>query len=638
MAVDPQSIFVTLLAPPALIINVIPQGPNYAAATGLTAALASTAPGQGASLLFDTNGANQHMLNQGQLSILGFMTPTQYAAWQASQTIYDMTAILQAAIAAVSVTTGRLTLVRGTYMISTPLVCNTTGVQIVGEGAWSTIIQASAAWAGDGLIVLGTKTVGSYLETTHLVLANVSVDCNQKANLGVECYGLRDTSKLESVYVRNFLKSGIYTDFTGAGAYPHVGDYNAQSTMNQGLLILNCIALGQNSGALNGATFISLNGIYESTLINTKALGYDNVNQTNCIGIAFGPTQFNGVNPTSATGVRLYNCSVGGINDDGLIPAHSTNLSIKYLNANNCSDEFTTHETVTGPLYFFSATAVYCKGVNPRVYNPAASAFVFPSLVTFDANVYDCFLEHVSIWPSTGTAVVAGDIVFKGHGCGVQIDTCAFDVTAPASVVTFSAGAWNWVEGRGGTGTSFKTRFRYSSESDNQLASVANTNSPITETIDQYGRTIQLPSPAGSVKIKHYDIDGSGTIFGNKQWMYQAVSSFTGTVSGSVLTLNSAASSGFALGAALSGAGLSASLVSTLASGTLGANGSTYNLSASPGNVGPIAMTALSNIFGLQEGIIFMNVSAIPTALAGAAVGQVWCDTTSANVLKLRIV
>lgn len=94
----------------------------------------------------------QNQLNQSNLSILGFMTPGQYAAWVASPTTYDMTSILQNAINKVA--PGRLELLHGTYLTSSPLSCPN-GLHLVGTGFG----MADATPTGSAIITNSTSDI-----------------------------------------------------------------------------------------------------------------------------------------------------------------------------------------------------------------------------------------------------------------------------------------------------------------------------------------------------------------------------------------------------------------------------------------------------------------------------------------------
>ncbi len=73
---------------------------------------------------------------------------------------------------------------------------------------------------------------------------------------------------------------------------------------------------------------------------------------------------------------------------------------------------------------------------------------------------------------------------------------------------------------------------------------------------------------------------------------------FTGSTATNVLTLTSLATGSFTLGAILYGAGIPVGTVITgLLTGTLGASGSTYSLSTSPGTLGSAALTCVNTVF-----------------------------------------
>jgi hypothetical protein len=178
MAVDPQSIFVTLLAPPALIINVIPQGPNYAAAVGLTAALASTAAGQGDALvgvMAAGTGAvprTQHQKNAENVSVLDYgADPTGVA---------DSTTAFLNAAAAIPASGGILHVPAGIYYSLVGISITRNNLTVLGEGmpkvaadlhslVGGTIIQNRFQIIGDNITVekLGVDS-GITFSAAHL--------------------------------------------------------------------------------------------------------------------------------------------------------------------------------------------------------------------------------------------------------------------------------------------------------------------------------------------------------------------------------------------------------------------------------------------------------------------------------------
>ena len=88
-------------------------------------------------------------------------------------------------------------------------------------------------------------------------------------------------------------------------------------------------------------------------------------------------------------------------------------------------------------------------------------------------------------------------------------------------------------------------------------------------------------------------------------------STFTGSVTGSTLTLNSQATNGFALGGTLTspvaGTALYTAVINTQLSGSLGALNSTYALSTSPGNVANVGMVNLVLAGATPYGIEILN-------------------------------
>lgn len=120
----------------------------------LASDLASTATGKGAALvgtkspLAGSAATNQHIKNWASVSIVDFMTPAQWAAWQADQALYPMHTYMQAAIDALTVG-GEIYCPPGQYRLESAINMTATtggrasyGIRIYGAGDRATVFNA----------------------------------------------------------------------------------------------------------------------------------------------------------------------------------------------------------------------------------------------------------------------------------------------------------------------------------------------------------------------------------------------------------------------------------------------------------------------------------------------------------------
>lgn len=181
--------------------------------------LASTTVGQGASLISDTNGANQHMINQASVSIFNYMTPAQYTSWIASPTTYDVTTIVQSALTSIGASGGgTLFFPAGTFLCSANLnvpVGQTSAVNILGSG-----------WNNGGLLFTGSAV------TTGLTFSAVSgySYCGSVQNIKIGCTSGAVTGvtfvhvwrpKMVECWVNGATGVGIYFNYTILGRLEH---------------------------------------------------------------------------------------------------------------------------------------------------------------------------------------------------------------------------------------------------------------------------------------------------------------------------------------------------------------------------------------------------------------------------------
>lgn len=340
--------------------------------------------------------------------------------------VTDDTAAIQAAVTA----GGRVFLPKGQYLITAPITRDATGCTIEGAGIDATVVVCGAGFTGSAAFILGRKNATG--ETRGVGMRNLLIDLMARVDAGVEAYGLRDGSAFESVYVWKARKYGFRTGYSGAGIGTPVD-------MCQGVQFTNCHVLSRNdAGAVSNGAYWDLSGLYESTLINCKALGYDNAPHTNVDGFRVGGSEATGGN-TDCRGVRLFNCSVGNLFGTGV-------RGTFYGYAADCSDHGCTYENIQGPAVEFglvtTQSAAYCLTDTPRVYNPAGSASIFPTRFKFSGAASSCAVvkvPHASLLPTqalvafsgtafanrvealggnddAATAVADGKVVFGGTG------------------------------------------------------------------------------------------------------------------------------------------------------------------------------------------------------------------------------
>lgn len=285
----------------------------------------------------------------------------------------------------------------GTYLISSPIVKSTPGLVLQGSGiqgsgspiTMGTTIKASSSFSGSGMFILGNKF--SLGEVRSIQMKDIFIDVDGKCDAGVELYGLRDGSTFENVYITRIRKYGFLTSWTGSG------DGN-NGTMNQGLLFLNCHVIIPSTLITDGA-YWELSGLYESTLINCKALGSSSLStNTNTYGFKIGAMYVNGLGRWDCQGVRLYNCSSGNI-------IGTDCYAMWFGQCLNCSSDYHTMENCTFGIKFrrildAGTTAdirgpVYCLINSPRFYQAGGITTVLNEWVSFEQSSIGCGILNV---------------------------------------------------------------------------------------------------------------------------------------------------------------------------------------------------------------------------------------------------
>jgi hypothetical protein len=341
----------------------------------------------------------------------------------------------------------------GTYRISAPLTRSTTGLVLQGSGIDATIIKASATFTGPSMFTLGNKNAPG--ECRQISMRDILVDCDGNADCGVELYGLRDGSTFESVYIWKIRKFGLRTGWTNTGV-------GAPGTMNQGLLFNNTQVLGEPAAPVTDGAYYDLSGLYESTFINCKALGYDNSVHTNVDGWRVGGVATAGLGDADCQGVRLINCSVGNLYGTGIRGVFFGATFWSSADAMTC-------ENVEGTTFAFEQarssgtvadqySPAYCSAYAPRMYNPAVDTGVNAVWFKFDDAAAQCTVSNVgNMNPLAGQKIAR----FLGNAalCSVEFIGGNLAPTSVASYIDFSVFDYtNYVRITNGTGTTSTTK------------------------------------------------------------------------------------------------------------------------------------------------------------------------------------
>lgn len=349
----------------------------------------------------------------------------------------------------------------GTYKITSPLTRSTTGLVLIGAGIDATIIIAGSTFSGASMFTLGNKN--GTAECRQISMRDILVNCDGNADCGVELYGLRDGSTFESVYIWKIRKFGLRTGWTNTGA-------GAPGTMNQGLLFNNVQVLGENNEPVSNGAYYDLSGLYESTFVNCKALGYDNSVHTNVDGWRIGGVATGGLLNPDSQGVRLINCSVGNLYGTGIrgvffgstFWSSADTMTCENVEGTTFAFEQATNTGTTSDKY--SPASCYVNA--PRMYNPAADTGVNAVWFSFDDVTEQCTVSNVNnMVPLAGQKLAR----FLGSAslCSVEFIGGNLAPTSVSSYIDFSTSVYtNYVRIKNGTGTtaSPKTAAIYSLE------------------------------------------------------------------------------------------------------------------------------------------------------------------------------
>lgn len=313
--------------------------------------------------------------------------------------------------------------------ITTPI-----NLAIIGAGGRRTTILAAENFNGDTVFECGSPTV--LYGVPSVSASGLVIDLQGNVDAGITCYGLQDGSTFDQVYIRGIRKYGVRTRWSVSGS---------TYLMNEGLMFTNCHVLSRNDGgAVANGAYWDLSGLYESTLINCKALGYDarGASHTNVDGFRIGGVNTPGLVDADCQGIRLYNCSAANFIGLG-------NRALFFGNVFSSSADAPTIENVQGKAIVFGQgsavgtasdqySAAYCYVNAPRLYNPAASAVVHATAFEFSAVAAQCAVRNVPTFPSlAGQKLVS--FLGTSQVCTVEILGANVAANAMAPYIDFTS-------------------------------------------------------------------------------------------------------------------------------------------------------------------------------------------------------
>lgn len=256
---------------------------------------------------------------------------------------------------------GSLFVPKGTYILGSGVYTRNSAINIYGECAHSSVFKASDSFSDEALITLGSVNVLSYSPCQQL--RDIGLNLNGKNKPGILFAGLRDGSLFRDIYVAGFTGTAFQSKWSES--------QSGEKTMNQGIHIENVHCVSGLS--FSGASVYKLDGLFESTLIGCKALGFAGVNNANSIGFHVGSylTPYR-----SSMGVKLINCSVGNLVSRPSFSSESIGVLIE--NAEYISTDGCTYEQIDGVAIQFGSSATLAADKNPqrcrsnydRFYNP----------------------------------------------------------------------------------------------------------------------------------------------------------------------------------------------------------------------------------------------------------------------------
>lgn len=217
----------------------------------------------------------------------------------------------------------------GGYFFSSTVTAKTAGGGFICAGIDAVNFSIDGTFSGDSVFELGDSSAPN---TTHtLVFRGARFNLGGTTKQAVTCYGLRDGSVVEDIFIGNFGSTAFKTNKAGGGTGAATG------LMNEGCTIQNIHAISSPT-AVNGPIF-QLDGLFETTVSECKALGYT-LAANDAQGFSIG-------RDTESRGVLLDQSSAANMVNFG--GSTNTNKGIVYGEwARDCWDSHITLENIDG--------------------------------------------------------------------------------------------------------------------------------------------------------------------------------------------------------------------------------------------------------------------------------------------------
>lgn len=311
---------------------------------------------------------------------------------------------------------------RGTYVLSAEIEWGTVALRVRGEGPNTSVIKARSTFTGDAVFTFGSDS-NTATATRTQSLMGVGFNMNDKAIPAIRLFGLRDGGTVKDVMITAFTGTAFLTDWAG----------NGSSVMNQGITIQDVHAITQ--GRIANVSVFKLDGLFESALLNCKALGFGNIDNGSAIGFHVGSRTSMS---RSARGINIIGCSAGNLKPT-VLTGNSNGLLVEaaeYIFSRGC-----TWEGIDGYAVRYgtaSASPAYCLSED-RFYNAGSDTCLLAVRMYSGSH----HRATVNITSSSLTDFVKIDSTAS---------TCTVEVTSnqePDAVNVSVAGATNRIHGLG---------------------------------------------------------------------------------------------------------------------------------------------------------------------------------------------
>lgn len=247
----------------------------------------------------------------------------------------------------------------GTYLISEEIAWGGTAVYVEGEGANTTVVKAAVSFTGSAVFTFGVFSTITY--TRSQGCQGIGFNLNNNSIPAIRFAGLRNGSYFKDITITAFTGTAFLSDWSGT-----VGSY----TMSQGVLIENVYAINVTNNLTNVSVF-SLDGLYETTLINCEYIGAGSIQSSGVVGFHVGAS----TTGRSCRGINFIGCSAGNITQSVL---DDSSCGIKIENAEYIFTKGCTFELIDGySIVMGSATSspTYCRSDYDRFYSPGTTKY-----------------------------------------------------------------------------------------------------------------------------------------------------------------------------------------------------------------------------------------------------------------------